>query len=632
MQEANKDKAREFKADFVVIGGGISGVICAERLAHLCAEERDGEPCVEQQGYLREASSSKRRKQNRSSKTVILLTATPLLKCVTNHRNVSRTLEEFDVVEQDIDSYFQKLKRPKGDSDAHCSSDTSVKKSKREFFKDYHHLRIIHSVVTKIDFKKRIVEDSLRRRFEYGKLCLCTGARPREIQNMAMENETTIKERLLHIRDTETAVDLERRLSTARKVCLIGNGGIAMELVHEIRNCEVVWVIKDKAIGWNYFDPGASQFFSDFIRKKSSLLQRAPEGERANNPSNTDGTAVYEFDRFHVAPSRNEIVEHAKLSTSIQGPGGAGSSRHFGSSLGPLWAAELRLNGNQDMATIQSIVVEKECIVKSIESAKNELKSKDGDQHEINYPLCVVLSSGARIKCDYVISAIGVEPCTDFVPLDSLQKLDNVCTGLKAGYTFDKPIVIGQDGGIVVNLQMQSVGDPNVYAAGDCCSCDLWETLSNFQSDSGPSKLFFQMRLWNQARHMGFYAAQSMFMHTKTELLEANNNHNLVSSNDFYFELFSHTTRFFGFKVILLGLYNWRTMADDMPVNAIVRVNEDKEYIKLCVCEGRIVGAVLVGDTGLEEMIENLILNQTDVSQYGETLLDPNIDIEDFFD
>lgn len=45
---------------------------------------------------------------------------------------------------------------------------------------------------------------------------------------------------------------------------------------------------------------------------------------------------------------------------------------------------------------------------------------------------------------------------------------------------------------------------------------------------------------------------------------------------------------------------------------------------------GRMVGAVLIGETDLEETFENLILNQLDLSRFGEELLDQ--DIEDFFD
>jgi len=44
------------------------------------------------------------------------------------------------------------------------------------------------------------------------------------------------------------------------------------------------------------------------------------------------------------------------------------------------------------------------------------------------------------------------------------------------------------------------------------------------------------------------------------------------------------------------------------------------------------VGAVLIGDTDLEETFENLILNQMDLTPYGEELLNPDIDIEDYFD
>ena len=34
----------------------------------------------------------------------------------------------------------------------------------------------------------------------------------------------------------------------------------------------------------------------------------------------------------------------------------------------------------------------------------------------------------------------------------------------------------------------------------------------------------------------------------------------------------------------------------------------------------------------LQETFENLILNQLDLSRFGASLLDPNVDIEDYFD
>ena len=72
------------------------------------------------------------------------------------------------------------------------------------------------------------------------------------------------------------------------------------------------------------------------------------------------------------------------------------------------------------------------------------------------------------------------------------------------------------------------------------------------------------------------------------------------------------------------------------------------EYIKVLLHKGKMVGAILIGETDLEvkcylnihvyqflfqqETFENLILNQMDLSQFGEDLLNPDVDIEDFFD
>ncbi len=54
--------------------------------------------------------------------------------------------------------------------------------------------------------------------------------------------------------------------------------------------------------------------------------------------------------------------------------------------------------------------------------------------------------------------------------------------------------------------------------------------------------------------------------------------------------------------------------------------------MKIVIYEGKVYGALLIGETDLEETFENLILNQIDVSSYGEDLINPDIDIEDYFD
>ncbi len=43
-------------------------------------------------------------------------------------------------------------------------------------------------------------------------------------------------------------------------------------------------------------------------------------------------------------------------------------------------------------------------------------------------------------------------------------------------------------------------------------------------------------------------------------------------------------------------------------------------------------GAVLIGETELEDTFENLILDGLDLSCYGPALLDPNIELDHVFD
>lgn len=67
-------------------------------------------------------------------------------------------------------------------------------------------------------------------------------------------------------------------------------------------------------------------------------------------------------------------------------------------------------------------------------------------------------------------------------------------------------------------------------------------------------------------------------------------------------------------------------------VRILMRVDPGQEFVKVVLLGGRAVGAVLIGDTDLEETLENLILNRLDLSRYGEDLLREDVDLEDFFD
>ena len=70
-------------------------------------------------------------------------------------------------------------------------------------------------------------------------------------------------------------------------------------------------------------------------------------------------------------------------------------------------------------------------------------------------------------------------------------------------------------------------------------------------------------------------------------------------------------------------------------VEVLLRVTPGEEFIQVVVVGGRVVGALLLGDTDLEETMENLILNGLDVrgpSGDAMNLLDPEVDLEGFFD
>ncbi|EDW25572.1 GL26669 [Drosophila persimilis] len=81
---------------------------------------------------------------------------------------------------------------------------------------------------------------------------------------------------------------------------------------------------------------------------------------------------------------------------------------------------------------------------------------------------------------------------------------------------------------------------------------------------------------------------------------------------------------------ILLGRFNGQGLGRDYEL--LVRCTRNKEYIKFVLQNGRLRGAIMIGDTDLAETCENLILNGIDLEPYGDDILNPDIDIEDYFD
>jgi len=67
----------------------------------------------------------------------------------------------------------------------------------------------------------------------YKKLCLCAGAKPKLIRE---ENPY-----VLGIRGTQSAQEFQEQLTKAQRIMIIGNGGIALELVKEKGNTNQSW-------------------------------------------------------------------------------------------------------------------------------------------------------------------------------------------------------------------------------------------------------------------------------------------------------------------------------------------------------------------------------------------------------
>lgn len=473
----------EINCTFAIVGGGIAGVSCAKSIAFLVPEEK-----------------------------IILITASPLIKAVTNIVPLSKTLMQFDIEEKDTAVLME----------AHDS------------------LKIINDFVIQIDSLNKQVQTRNGRIIGYKMLCLCNGARPKLIE----EHNNFI----LGIRDTESVLKFSQKIKNSRRIVIVGNGGIATELVNEVDGVEMIWVIKDKHISATFVDPGAAEFFMDKVYKTDPC-------------TNTNASSLTKRMRYTVS------------NTSVVTGGPA---------LGPDWHNNFDVKG----AFLKSakVQIEYECeIIKIL----NKSEQKEVDPME-EWSIYVELTNGKIIGCDFVVSATGVIPNSDIVGLEDIKK--------------------SEDGGLLVDWKLET-SKQDIYAAGDVCSAG-WEL----------AKHWFQMRLWTQAHQMGRYAAKSMVSKLKNEEF----------LQDFCFELFTHVTKFFGYKVVLLGLYNGQKLDNNYEI--LLRMTKGTEYIKLILENGKMQGAVLIGDTDLEEMCENLILNQLDLSIYGEDLLNPDIDIEDYFD
>jgi pyruvate/2-oxoglutarate dehydrogenase complex dihydrolipoamide dehydrogenase (E3) component len=90
------------------------------------------------------------------------------------------------------------------------------------------HIEIIHERVDCIDYSANEVILSGGEIIPYKSLCVAVGVRPKVV--------IARHPRIIGLRDSESVKQLLDKLSSAQRIAIIGNGGIALELIHEVHN------------------------------------------------------------------------------------------------------------------------------------------------------------------------------------------------------------------------------------------------------------------------------------------------------------------------------------------------------------------------------------------------------------
>jgi len=275
-------------------------------------------------------------------------------------------------------------------------------------------------------------------------------------------------------------------------------------------------------------------------------------------------------------------------------------------------------------------------------------------------PLRLRLSTGDAVAVDWVVAATGVTPATELAVAAGIA-VDGVGGGTAdagggagggragmvgaatAGAPPPAPTATAAaeaaaaaaphpcPGGILVRAPSLATSAARVFAAGDCTTVVV---------PPGGAGLWHQMRLWGQARVAGAVAARSALAAATGggDGAGAVDGDSVDDDADLSFELFAHVTWFMGAKVVLLGRYG----GQGLPAGYTVYEADGADggeggpgaWARAVVGPtGRLVGGVLVGETGLEEAYENLMLDGLDVRGVGARLVaGGGVDLADYFD
>ena len=532
---------------------------------------------------------------------------------------------------------------------------------------------------------------------------------------VAMEIVNALDESFLHMvmsfvkaeRDDASSVNKDNNMKKKMKT-----------MIEALKRMKVVWVVKHEAIGDALFDRDASAFLLEHRRARREAARRkilgeidAHERRNANNYRNDD--EYIQSNEEANAPKKNGTTKQFTFDEKISYPRRRGA---FGatvcaktSSAGPDWFKRINqallfddISDDEDCKKSSALVEEKEEERKdnvddcNKESDRENVEEKENERGRGGAYLTSVVNALFEVDWLTIEANCEIKDVVPFVEKNGYKsatvRLSNnktvsdvlvvaACIGVEpnggdlfgdeatARETFgfvrgddaavnSPPSSKGNDGDntmfitdgmrVTETFELELPNKPNVFfAAGDCALCE--------RRNEDKSTNWFQMRSWSQAAQSGAQCARSMLQVDGYEY-----------GLGFNFELFTHSTTFFGLKVILLGSFNLQKFlpeADEKDVRILSRKfiddgssssssievannnnNEEKgeeyftslcsnsTFIRVVTYKGKVVGAVLVGETNLEETFENLIQDKIDVSHLENDLLDPDVDIEDYFD
>jgi pyruvate/2-oxoglutarate dehydrogenase complex dihydrolipoamide dehydrogenase (E3) component len=344
---------------------------------------------------------------------------------------------------------------------SHILSDFDVEEQSASTLNDKcPNVEVILAKLVSLDADNHVVTASNGQVFKYSQLCLCTGGSPKLLE----EGNSFV----LGIRDTDSVKEFQEKLKTARRVVLVGNGGIATELAYEISNCNVVWVIKDKFISRTFVDAGAAEFFLPLLNSKDS---DKPEPGPVKRMKYTL-TEYTDFESKNESNREPTVMVATRGDVTSVGPTADTANRdttHFasegalGGALGPDWSSELKMVGSI-RECFRHVTVEFECEVFRILRHQDLKLSKTKESYQLEkqdhtaiqeWPVYVELTTGKIIGCDFVVSATGAIPNTS-----DLSKFAD--------------FELCEEQGLCVNHQMQT-NVKDIYAAGDICTpCWKW--------------------------------------------------------------------------------------------------------------------------------------------------------------